>query len=300
MKRNVLNSPRLLELQRKRVRILTVKISFFIFLFLIVLTGLCFLSRWQEINIRNVEIVGNKVVSTESIEMVVRQELAGYYLWFFPKTNFLFYPKKNISEKLGNQFPRLKDITLQLKDTRTLSLSVSERLATHTWCGDDLPSAGLLPEESKCYFLDNSGYIFDEAPYFSNDVYFRFFGRVERDTDSPAGSSFFPEIFSKIVFSLDTFTEMGIKPSSLMVKEDGDIELYLKSGVLPPNSPKIIFKKDSDFNKVAENLQAALTTEPLQSDFKNKYSSLLYIDLRFGNKVYFKFSAQGGSASGGN
>ena len=47
---------------------------------------------------------------------------------------------------------------------------------------------------------------------------------------------------------------------------------------------------DSDFEKLAENLQAALMTEPLQSDFKNKFSSLLYIDLRFGNKVYYKFN----------
>jgi hypothetical protein len=53
--------------------------------------------------------------------------------------------------------------------------------------------------------------------------------------------------------------------------------------------PEIIFKIDSDFQKIAENLQAAITTEPLQTDFKNKYSSLLYIDLRFGNKVYYKF-----------
>src|SRR3989344_6768411 len=101
MKRNVLNSPRLLELQRKRVRILTVKISLFVFLFLIVLTGLCFLARWGEINIKNVEIVGNKVLSTAAIEMVVKQELAGYYLWFFHKTKFLFYPKRGIRNELG-------------------------------------------------------------------------------------------------------------------------------------------------------------------------------------------------------
>ena len=48
-------------------------------------------------------------------------------------------------------------------------------------------------------------------------------------------------------------------------------------------------KMTSDFQKIAENLQAALATEPLRSDFKNKYSSLLYLDLRYGNKVYFKF-----------
>jgi len=41
---------------------------------------------------------------------------------------------------------------------------------------------------------------------------------------------------------------------------------------------------------IKENLDTALNTEPLKSDFKKKYSSLEYIDLRFGNKVYSKFS----------
>jgi len=75
------------------------------------------------------------------------------------------------------------------------------------------------------------------------------------------------------------------------MKEDGDIEIYLKP-VDSLNFPKIILKSTSDFNKVVENLQSVLTTEPFQSDFKNKYSSLLYIDLRFGNKVYYKFAEE--------
>jgi nucleoside-diphosphate-sugar epimerase len=38
-----------------------------------------------------------------------------------------------------------------------------------------------------------------------------------------------------------------------------------------------------------ENLDAAIDTEPLKSKLKNKFSSLEYIDLRYGNKVYDKF-----------
>jgi len=72
------------------------------------------------------------------------------------------------------------------------------------------------------------------------------------------------------------------------VQEDGDVKLYLSS-FTSKMGPEIIFKADSNFEKIIENLQSVLSTEPLQSDFKNKYSSLLYIDLRFGNKVYYKF-----------
>ena len=72
------------------------------------------------------------------------------------------------------------------------------------------------------------------------------------------------------------------------MEDNGDIKVFL-SGKKNQPWPEIILKADSDFQKVAENLEAALTTEPLQSNFKNKYSSLLYIDLRVKNKVYYKF-----------
>ncbi len=82
---------------------------------------------------------------------------------------------------------------------------------------------------------------------------------------------------------------MGLKPAGLYMEENGDIKIFLSSVDSLLNGPEIIFKIDSDLKIVAENLQVALNTEPLQSNFKNKYSSLLYIDLRFGNKVYYKF-----------
>ena len=72
------------------------------------------------------------------------------------------------------------------------------------------------------------------------------------------------------------------------------MEIFLSKGTSSTSAigPKIIFKKDADLQNIAENLQAALNIEPLKSKFKNKYSLLLYIDLRFGNKVYDKFLEQ--------
>lgn len=288
-KRNVLNSPKLLELKRKDRNVLIRKISIFVFLFLLLLVGLGFLSRWEKINIKNVEISGNKMVETEDIRAVVDAEIAGSYLWFFPKTNFLFYPKSKIESLLSDKFARLEDVSVTLRDAATILVSTSERTALYTWCGVDFETSNSKTEEGQCYFMDKAGYIFDLAPYFSNDVYFKFFGVPTGDVSEPLGAQYHPDIFERLVVFKDSLKQMGVKPSLILIKDDGDIELYLVSNIPPPDGQKIIFKKDTDFSKVAENLQAALTTEPLQTDFKKKYSSLLYIDLRFGNKVYFKF-----------
>ncbi len=293
MQKSVLNSPRFQKIKKERNKILRRKIFFLLFLLVLILIGLSFLSKWDKLNINNIEITGNKVIETKMIEDVVKEKIAGNYLYFFPKTNFLLYPKGEIIKELTNKFTRLKNISLSIKNFQTLDISVAERMTLYTYCGDNpLSNLGAeLPSEQKCYFLDQDGYIFDEAPYFSGEVYLKFYGTVNNGDplNIPSGSYFYQSIFSKLISFKDTLEKIGVKPAAFYVQESGDIEVYLSSSVKSQLGPKIILKTDSDFDQVAENLQSVLTTEPFQSDFKNKYSSLLYIDLRFGNKVYYKF-----------
>ncbi len=138
--------------------------------------------------------------------------------------------------------------------------------------------------------MDESGYIFDKAPYFSGEVYFKFYGLFDiNNIDNPLGSYFSKQNFEQLVSFKYLLAGIGLKPVALYIADNGDAQMFLSDGDSLMADPKIIFKVDSDFQKVAENLETALSTEPLQSNFKNKYSSLLYIDLRFGSKVYYKF-----------
>ncbi len=299
--RIVLNSPRLLEFKKKKHKILRRKIFFLIIFFVLILVGLCFLSRWEKLNINNIEVSGNKVIETKMIEDVVKENISGYYFWFLPKTNFLLYPGEEIKRELALKFKRIKDISIGINNLTTLDVSVTERTALYTYCGDtinlqsDLPSdilslSSVLPEDNKCYFMDDSGYIFDEAPFFSGEVYLKFYGTTSTsNTNDPFGSYFFQPNFSKLISFEKTLEQIGIKPAIFYAEDNGDIEMFLSSSISAQMGPEIIFKSDADFNQIAENLETVLTTEPLQSEFKNKYSSLLYIDLRFGNKVYYKF-----------
>ena len=136
--------------------------------------------------------------------------------------------------------------------------------------------------------MDDTGYVFDEAPYFSGEVYFKFYGLGSIHADNPAGFYFSEQNFKQLTAFKDVLISMGLKPVIINILKNGDIELFLARGNSSKSGPKIIFKSDADLLNVAENLQAALATEPLMSGFKNKYSSLLYIDLRFGNKVFYK------------
>ena len=281
MKRDVLNSPRLTELKKHRQRTILNKILISLLGFAIIFSFLVYLSRLNNLNINEIEISGNKVLDTEIVRATAEELIAGKYLWLFPKTNIFLYPANNIKSGLFNKFKRLKDINLSVKNNKILEISLTERIAQYTWCGP-IPTA----TEENCYFTDESGYIFDEAPYFSGNVYFKFYGNV----DNPIGSYFLKQNFKQLISFKDILIDLGLKPVALYITTDGDIQVFLSGGTTLVDTPKIILKENADFQNVAENLQAALNTEPLQSKFKNNYAKLQYIDLRFGNKVYDKFS----------
>lgn len=291
-KKSILNSPHIEELKRRKRRILRIKILFFFFCFLILLTGLVFLSRWKKINIESINITGNKIIETETIESIAKEDLAGHYLWVFPKTNLLLYSQKHLRNELQDKIKRLSSVSTNIDDVNTLEISVTERDGRYTWCGESTPTEteeGVVPN---CYFLDSIGYIFDEAPYFSGNVYFKFYGPItksdDKDSDGPLGSYFQKENFEKIISFKKTLEEFGFNPHAFWIDENGDGNISLSSA--ETSSPKIIFKINSDYQKISENLQAALATEPLQSKIKKELSSLLYIDLKFGNKVYYRFN----------
>ena len=99
MKRNVLNSPRLSELKKKR-RVGVFKRVFISLLgFSAIFALSAYLSRLDGLNIKEIQIVGNKLTDTFALKAATEELIAGKYLWLFPKTNKLYYPQNKIKKK---------------------------------------------------------------------------------------------------------------------------------------------------------------------------------------------------------
>lgn len=286
MKQSALNSPRLLELRRKKHKSTRRKVVVILVIFFVVILGLSFASRINKININQINISGNKVVETKEIEDIIKNKISDHYLWLFPKTNFLIYPKRGILNELNNKLKRLKDISISINNFRILEISVSEYEGKYLWCGISLPDLTNSANQ-KCYFLDDNGYIFDEAPYFSGEVYFKFYGNGGLSNEIPIGTYFLKDKFVKIIEFKDAIQKLNLNSTAFWLDNDSEADFSISGE--PMTGPRIIFKLDEDFGKLAENLQAAVSTEPLRTELKTKLSSLLYLDLRFGNKVYYKF-----------
>jgi hypothetical protein len=87
---------------------------------------------------------------------------------------------------------------------------------------------------------------------------------------------------------IDGISSLGFKPIYIIMSKDGTNSLYLDSKN-NENIPKIIFKNEDDLDIIKDNFDIAMKKKEFANEVNSKYDKLLYIDLRFKNKVLYKF-----------
>ena len=285
---DILTSPRVIELRRKKRRTKISRIVLAVVFFMVLIIGLSYLSQYRKITISQIEVAGNHIISQDEIKKVVDQDLSGKYLHLFARNNFLIYPKKIIHRDLIASFPRLDKLTISLENLKTIKINLSEHSGAFLWCGDKIPENQEQIGEN-CFFVNNDGYIFDKAPYFSGNLYFKFYLPVDSSSSSALGKQMMPkDDFIALVKFIDAVNVLDLKPVSFVLNSDGTKEIYLAHSE-GATVPKIIFNKKNDLEKIANNLSLAIKKPEFADEIKNKYNTLLYIDLRFDNKVLYKF-----------
>ncbi len=73
--------------------------------------------------------------------------------------------------------------------------------------------------------------------------------------------------------------------TTILVEPTGDITFSDENG-----KSKLIFLKDMDIKKVWSTIVSAIDTDPLKSKLANNKANLEYLDARYGNKVFYRFS----------
>lgn len=285
-KKHILNSPRLQEFENARKEKQNKKRKIIFLAFFIIFIGLIILSRYHKFRISNIEVLGSNVIDKNLIEDNIKQSISGYYFFVLPKNNFVLLPEKQIRVALQTAFPRLTNINTSLTKENTITINVEERSGKYLWCGVALVEEVSL-ENTKCYFMDESGFLFDEAPFFSGNVYLRFIGPLENNQEV-IGQNFQNNFWSNMLLFASVLKEIDLEPTVFLLKDEY-IEIYLKHNLEPPYSPKIIFRKNDDIQKVINNFKSAILSEPLKTKILENYQKLEYINLSFGNKIYFKF-----------
>jgi len=280
-KKNKFNSSRLKKTRRKKI---LNRIFLCVLILIVVFIVSIFVSKINSINISEITVQNDDSITTaDEIKEIVQKNIDGKYFWLYPKTNIFLYDKTGIEQDIRDKFKRIKNVNIENIGFNTLKIAIKERNAYALWCGTEI-----IPED-KCYFLDDEGYIYSEAPTFSGNVFFKNYGSIKNE--NPLGISFLEtKKFKEISFLIKSIKDMNLNPVSFLASENGDYEIYLSDNSNSYNfyGGKIIFNKDDDLGKIFDNLTTILSENALTKEF-NHAVQLDYIDLRFGKKVFYKF-----------
>lgn len=262
MRKDILVSSK--KLRRKRFFL---RILFFFTLILILTAGAIWSLYIPKLRIQKISVEGAEILSVERITSNISEFLKGRYLWLIPKDNIFIASKKEINRNLLNNFPRIKEILLNKNFPNNLSIKIKERRSEALLC---------KKESDECVYTDEDGFVFEKAPYFSGEIFLKFFD--ERDVKSSVFDKLLlVEQFKGLIDFKNYISRENIKISSINLKKDGIYELQTSEGLV------ILLNERNDFRLAFENLKTAL-----DSSIKENQKNLEYIDLRFGNKVFYK------------
>jgi cell division septal protein FtsQ len=240
------------------------------------------------VRIQDVRIQGAGSTPTQLLQASVRAALTGMYAGMVPKDNTFFVNTANVRDRLLSLFPRLKDAQVRRDGLSALAVLVTERTPRALWCGDIVPSiayeAGRThtddePEElwGSCYLMDDESYIFAAAPVYTGNVLPRYYGPL--DHAEPIGQHFIsPQEFDYWSSLYAALSDAHLNVRAFLVVDEQEIEFYLADGV------RVLARRDTTPEKIVRQLTAAHGA-PSVGDF----STIEYIDLRFPDKVYYKY-----------
>jgi hypothetical protein len=254
-------------------------------LFFVTGGGISHKAKWQ---INQIDISGTDAGTSDLIHSFVLQKLEGNYYFVYARNNSHLFPKNEIEKSLLSTYPRILNVLVSRVDDHNISIFVTERKPYALWCGETFhPELSSLPD---CWFVDNTGFVFDKAPMFSRGVYIEVYGKLIEKT---AGEILQSKIPSEGFIFADSFAKLILKdigkPFQIQINPDGEYSITILSSIEYPflSWVNIRFDDQSNSETLIKNLKSSINVQ-FPDNLPHK-KQLLYIDMRFGNKVIFGF-----------
>lgn len=234
------------------------------------------LSYLPRFNITNVSVVGAQHIDPAIITNYVDTQLHDGKNHFFSRSNIFVYPQTVIERGIEASYPRVKSATISRSGLSTaLTVTIVERTPYSKWCDGSQGAPG------NCFDLDESGYIFaEDASSTPVTEQYIFTGAL---SGQPIGQTFIPGHMPGIIALLHIVQQQSsLHPTGVAIEKSDDVTVHFAEGF----DMKASFGEDAA--ALARNLSLVLSSQPLQG----KQSELEYIDLRFGDRVYYKLKGQ--------
>ncbi len=253
---------------------------------LLLIAAIIYILRTPKLRLETVTVVGADAASDAQIAAFVHSQLAGDYYFFVPKDHVLFYNGTALSTGIVRAFPALAGAQTTLVSFSSLSVAVATRLPTALWCGDAQGSS------TPCLLVDQNGAAYAPTPASTAQAYVTYYGALDEDTVPPQFLS--PADFHELAALIDSLaSEAGAgSATSAALDQYGNITLTFNDGFeLLFTLPEV----EQDAAGLNQRFTLALMSAPMQA---TPIGSFAYLDLRFGDKLYYKLRSGNPAAVG--
>jgi cell division septal protein FtsQ len=226
--------------------------------------GFFYLLQANFFKIQGISVSGVKVINEADIRSEVEKILTETYFGV-SKNNILIYPKHKIREKIAESFSVAKSVSLEI-DNKELLITITEKKPEALWCRE------------KCFFVDDTGVLYKESPLLEGDVFISFY---EKST-SPLtiGTKIIDHaVLSSVIEAVRILQKEKFSVWKVLVVNNDEFYLEDSSGM------DIIINPLEDVVSQIERVLRAFASKELTT---KSFSSLEYIDARFGAKLFLK------------
>jgi len=208
--------------------------------------------------IRAIGISGLKKTDPKRIESLLQAGLE--------RKNIFLVNLKEIKKGVLEEFPRVEQIKIKRRLPDKISVEIEERRPVAVFCSSE--------QENDCFLIDREGIAFDRPE--GNFLLIKIIGKKENLSFGKMAVE--KKYLDKILeIQREMEQKQGIKVSSFNL-------LAKKIVVQTLEGWQVFFDPAGDISEQIFNLSVLLKTKLLP---ENRHS-LRYIDLRFGNRVFFK------------
>jgi cell division septal protein FtsQ len=255
------------------------------------LWGISEASYLPRFTIASVSVEGTKRLPAKLVRSFVETNLYDGTRPIISRTTPFTYHPEQLAAAVEAFFPRVRsaEVVHGVPVADAILVRVEEREPFARWCPSRGQSATSTEETSEgaCYVLDDGGFIFapidaETAP----QTRYVFTGGITSDRQI-IGQRYAGTRLPNIVALVRALEQDGLHPSNVSVGDNTDFSIRLDEGFVIQSS----FGQNT--RDVARNLEVVLSSEALQG----KQEDLEYVDLRFGNRVYYRFRSDAPNVS---
>lgn len=237
------------------------------------ISALVVIIRAPRLQVTEVVVEGAQVADPFEVSQFVLGTLDGTYLRIFPKTSIVLISPDTLTQSIARAYPRFKSVAVDRASMQKLVVSVEEYPGVYLWC--DTTDA--------CSFMDAQGTVFADAPYFSGSAYLKVYG----GTRSPYPfTAFNPTQMQMIATLSDKLPGIDIEPLSVSFVSDKTVVVRF---VHNQREAQIRFDPTTPIDAQLDILYSGLRTQPLSRLYHDRAQVLEYLDVRFDNKLVYKF-----------